>query len=100
MTEAGHLFALMVDALAGESLPAIPPATSTHRTHHADGFSPAIEKHLARIFGDEDRVKFKPIDPKTYSSTRTRWTPEKEARRVFQSLLRASFGTPLRENTP
>lgn len=53
MTEAVDLFAWMVDALAGEPLPAIPPATGTSYTHHADGFSPEVEKRITRLFGKD-----------------------------------------------
>ncbi|MEX8493979.1 hypothetical protein [Sphaerotilus sp.] len=58
MTEAGHPFAWMVSGLLGEPLPAIPPATGTSHTHHADGFSPEAEKRITHLFGkDPDDLK-------------------------------------------
>lgn len=61
MTVAGHQWAALVSMLAGETLP-VPPATGAARQHHVDGFSPATEKHLARVFGNEDRANFRPIE--------------------------------------
>lgn len=65
MTEAGHQWAALVSMLAGEPLP-VPPATGAARQHHADGFSPATEKHLARVFGNEDRANFRPPDARRW----------------------------------
>lgn len=63
MTEAGQ-WGAMLAMLAGEPLP-VPPDTGAARRHHADGFSPAVEKQIARLFGDEDRASFRPIEPRT-----------------------------------
>lgn len=52
----------MLAMLAGEPLP-VPPATGAAWHHHMDSFSPAVEKQIVRVFGDEDRAKFRPIEP-------------------------------------
>lgn len=61
MTEAGQ-WGAMLAMLAGEPLP-VPPATGAAWHHHMDSFSPAVEKQIVRVFGDEDRAKFRPIEP-------------------------------------
>lgn len=64
MTAAGHQWAALVSMLAGEPLP-VPPATGAAWRHHVDGFGPAVEKQIARVFGDDDRANFQPIEPRT-----------------------------------
>lgn len=64
MTEAGHRWAALVSMLAGEPLP-VPPATGAAWRHHVDGFGPAVEKQIARVFGDDERANFQPIEPRT-----------------------------------
>ena len=64
MTEAGHRWAALVSMLAGEPLP-VPPATGAAWRHHVDGFGPTVDAQMVRVFGDEDRANFRPIEPRT-----------------------------------
>lgn len=63
MTEAGQ-WGVVLALLAGEVLP-VPPATGAAWRHHVDGFGPAVDAQMVRVFGDEDRASFRPIEPKS-----------------------------------
>jgi len=70
VTEAGHQWGAMLAMLAGEPLPPVPPATGAAWRHHVDGFGPAVDAQMVRVFGDEDRANFWPLSPKPDTSTR------------------------------